>query len=93
MADTMDFPLTRQGVRDLDSPRRASNVNVGSGEHAVSTMAAAVLAGVALRVGSLTGLLMGTAGATLAYRGVTRHCSVNAAIGKNTANRTTPYAC
>jgi uncharacterized membrane protein len=90
MAETMNYPLTHQGVRNLDSPRRALNtgagkVNVGPDERAVSTLSGAVLTGFALGMGGLCGLLVGTVGAALVYRGLSGHCSAYAAIGINTA--------
>jgi uncharacterized membrane protein len=90
MAETTNYPLTHQGVRNLDSPRRAltaetSKVNVGSDERAVSTLSGGVLAGFALGMGGLCGLILGTVGAALVYRGLSGHCSAYAAIGINTA--------
>jgi uncharacterized membrane protein len=87
MAAVMNYPMTHQGVRDLDNPirPRPSSVNVGPEERAASTVAGAVLAGIGLGRGGLVGLLFAAAGGALAYRGVTGHCSAYAAAGINTA--------
>jgi uncharacterized membrane protein len=87
MVGTMNYPMTRQGVRDLDNPIRpnSSGVNVGPDERAASTLAGAVLAGIGLGRGGLVGLLFAAAGGALAYRGVTGHCSAYATAGINTA--------
>jgi uncharacterized membrane protein len=91
MAETINYPITHQGVRNLDNPRRAldvgsNKVNVSPDERAVSTMSGALLTGFALGMGGVCGLLLGTAGAALVYRGLSGHCSAYAAIGINTAN-------
>ena len=90
MAATSDYPLTHQGVRNLDSPRRtvdyrSKEVNVGPGERAVSTLSGAVLTGIGLGTGGTSGLLLGITGAALVYRGLSGHCSAYAAMGVNTA--------
>jgi uncharacterized membrane protein len=85
MAAVMDYPMTHQGVRDLDHPRRPNQVNVGPNERALSTLGGAILAGLGLSEGGLCGLLIAATGAALAYRGVTGHCSAYAAAGINTA--------
>jgi uncharacterized membrane protein len=87
MAAVMNYPMTHQGVRDLDNPirPRSSGVNVGPEERAASTVGGAVLAGIGLGRGGLVGLLFAAAGGALAYRGVTGHCSAYAAAGINTA--------
>ncbi len=68
MPATMNYPLTHQGVRDLDAPLGAmksggKDVNVGAEERAVSTLSGAILGGFALGIKGLSGLLLGTAGA------------------------------
>jgi uncharacterized membrane protein len=84
-----DYPMTHQGVRDLDNPirpgRRAGGVNVGPDERAASALGGAVLAGFGLARGDLCGLLLAAAGGALAYRGVTGHCAGYAAAGIDTA--------
>jgi len=87
MAEVMNYPMTRQGVRDLDNPLPPSQVNVGPNERAASTLGGAVLAGFGLGNGGLVGLLFAVAGGALAYRGVTGHCSAYAAAGINTARQ------
>jgi hypothetical protein len=97
----MEYPMTHQGVRDLDNPiqknrlshrshsgSRGSRVNVGPTERAFSTVGGAALAGFALGLGGFWEILLGAAaGTALAYRGLTGHCSAYAASGINTARR------
>jgi hypothetical protein len=54
MAAAYEFPTTRQGIRDLDQPRRAgrSRVNVGETERALSSIGGAMLAGLGVTVGA-----------------------------------------
>jgi len=85
MAEVMRYPMTHQGVRDLDNPIRPSRVNVGSSERLVSAAGGALLAGFGLGRGGLAGLLLAALGGALVYRGVTGHCSAYAAVGVNTA--------
>ena len=85
MAAVMNYPMTRQGVRNLDHPLRPSRANVGRDERAASTVGGAILAGIGLGRGGLVGLLFAAVGGALAYRGVTGHCSAYAAAGINTA--------
>jgi len=85
MTATIDYPLTRQGVRDLDNPLRPSRINVGPTERALSTIGGAMLAGFGLEQGDLCGLFLAATGAALAYRGVTGNCPGYAAAGINTA--------
>jgi uncharacterized membrane protein len=88
MSTAVEYPMTRQGVRDLDNPirrRSGTGVNVGSGERAASTLGGAMLAGMGLAQGGFSGLLLIAAGGALAYRGVTGHCPAYAAAGIDTA--------
>jgi hypothetical protein len=87
MSEVMDYPMTHQGVRDLDRPIRRieARVNVGPDERTASTLGGSVLAGFGLAHGGLEGLLCMISGAALVYRGVTGHCSAYAAAGINTA--------
>jgi uncharacterized membrane protein len=86
MSRLMDYPLTRQGVRDLDNPIHPnSHVNVGPEERTASVLGGAVLAGIGLARGGLCGLLVAAAGGALVYRGVSGHCSGYEATGINTA--------
>jgi len=84
MTAVMEYPLTHQGVRDLDNPTRPTRVNVGPSERAVSAVGGGLLAGFGLGQGSAAGLLLAAVGGALAYRGVTGHCSAYAAAGINT---------
>ncbi len=81
----VDYPLTRQGVRDLDHPIARSRVNVGPGERAVSALGGVFLAGFGLRRGGLVGLLLVATGGALACRGIAGHCPAYAAAGLNSA--------
>lgn len=92
MSRITEYPLTRQGVRDLDNPIRrnvsrasAAQQNVGTGERALSTLGGAMLAGMGMLCGGLKGLLMMASGGALVYRGVTGHCPGYQAAGINTA--------
>jgi uncharacterized membrane protein len=87
MAEARTFPMTRQGVRDLDNPRRPSPawVNVGPEERTASALGGAALAGLGLARGGTAGLLLAAAGGALAYRGLAGHCPLYAAYGVNTA--------
>lgn len=80
------YQMTRQGVRDLDNPVRpaSSKVNVGPNERAMSSVGGAILAGLGVEKGGLTGLALAALGAALVYRGQTGHCSLYAATGVNT---------
>lgn len=86
MTATMEYPQTHQGVRDLNSPRRApTRVNVGPEERAASTILGGLLAGFGLGYSGVGGMLLAAAGGALAYRGYSGHCSAYAAAGVNTA--------
>lgn len=87
MAEAMTYPMTHQGVRDLNNPVRPgrSRVNVGPNERAASVLGGAILAGLGLSCGKLSGLALAALGGGLVYRGVTGHCSAYAATGVNTA--------
>jgi uncharacterized membrane protein len=88
MATAYEFPTTRQGIRDLNQPRRAvgSPVNVGETERALSSIGGAMLAGLGISRGGLSGLLLGAFGAALVYRGSTGHCALYEAAGVDTAH-------
>ncbi len=86
MASTLDFPMTHQGVRNLDAPRRPpSRINVGPSERAASTVLGGLLVGFGLGYCGVAGMLVAAAGAGLAYRGVTGHCYGYEAADINTA--------
>jgi uncharacterized membrane protein len=87
----LDYPVTRQGVRDLDNPIRPANdaedaVNVGQTERTASAIGGALLAGLGLAKGGFDGLLLMALGGALAYRGYSGHCAAYAAAGINTAS-------
>jgi uncharacterized membrane protein len=84
---TMNYPMTRQGVRDLDHPIRpgaGGGVNVGPNERAASTIGGALLAGLGVGQGGLCGLGLVALGAALAYRGYSGHCAAYSAMGVDT---------
>jgi hypothetical protein len=74
MTEVMNYPVTRQGVRDLDHPIRPSRVNVTTDERPTSTPRA-IPVGFGMRRGGLFALLLGALGGFLVYRWVTRHSS------------------
>ena len=85
-----DFPLTHQGVRNLDQPRQVRGrnpmpVNVGPDERVLSALGGGALAGLGLASRGWMGLGLLFAGGSLLVRGLTGHCTVNQAIGRNTA--------
>jgi uncharacterized membrane protein len=86
MASAMQFPMTHQGVRDLNNPVRPASkkVNVGPNERMASSLGGAVLAGAGVGQGGLCGLALAALGAALISRGQTGHCSLYAAAGINT---------
>src|SRR5438270_456187 len=98
--ETMTFPRTRQGVRDLDraasgvlpisggAPASTAPVNVGSNERLLSAIAGGVLALTGLSRGTVLGLGAALAGGALVYRGLSGHCSLYQALGVNTAGQT-----
>jgi hypothetical protein len=55
--------------------------NVGQGERTISLLSGAILAGLGLTRGGLSGLAMIGMGGALAYRGATGHCSVYQSLG------------
>jgi uncharacterized membrane protein len=85
---SVNYPMTRQGVRDLDHPIQPGSggggVNVGPGERAASALGGALLAGLGLGRGGVCGVAMAAIGAALAYRGYSGHCSAYSALGVNT---------
>jgi uncharacterized membrane protein len=88
MVQVNEYPMTRQGVRDLDRPAKSSastQVNVGSTERTLSTIGGTALVGYGLMNGSLWGLLLAAAGGAFIYRGMTGHCPAYAAADINTA--------
>jgi uncharacterized membrane protein len=89
MAEVMDYPMTRQGIRNLDSPirRKVPYVNVGEGERAASAIGGTVLAGAGLACGGMKGLLLVAVGGALVYRGLSGHCAGYAAVGMNTTEK------
>ena len=58
--------------------------NVGQGERTISLLSGAILAGLGLSRGGLSGLAMIGMGGALAYRGYTGHCSMYQAMGVDT---------
>nr|WP_276510386.1 YgaP-like transmembrane domain [Longimicrobium terrae] len=63
---------------------RGGDVNVGRTERIASTVGGSVLAILGLRRGGASGVLLAAAGAALAHRGVTGHCAVYSALGRDT---------
>ena len=85
-----DFETTHQGVRDLDQPRQASRndpmrVNVGDRDRSLSALGGGALLTAGLLRGGCAGLALLWTGAALLLRGLTGHCMVNEALGRDTA--------
>ena len=100
MPDTMTFPMTRQGVRDLDnadrdvlpvSGGRASaaglGVNMSEAERVLSAVSGSALAVFGLTEGGLLGMSMMLGGGVLAYWGLTGHCPLLTALRMNHSGR------
>jgi uncharacterized membrane protein len=103
MPETMTFPLTRQGVRDLDrikrpvlpvsggpAPSPHACVNVGPTERFLSTIGGGAAALFGLTRGTLAGFSLALAGGALLYRGLTGHCHIYEAVGMNTSGQPDP---
>jgi hypothetical protein len=95
MQETIDFPRTRQGVRDLDilkkpmapvsgGPAPTQKVNVGSSERILSAVGGTVLAAYGLSQFTPFGLALMALGGSLIFRGTTGHCAMYSAFGLNT---------
>lgn len=95
---TMSFPMTRQGVRNLDEVRepilpvsggrasaQPSAVNVGTGERMASAVGGGALVAYGLTRGTGLGLALSLVGAALFFRGLTGHCDLYHALGKDTS--------
>ena len=85
-----DYPLTHQGVRNLDQPHRVRGrdpmpVNVGPEERVLSALGGGALTALGLASRGWIGLGLLLAGGSLLVRGATGFCAVNQAIGRNTA--------
>ena len=85
-----DYPLTHQGVRNLDQPYRFRGgdpmpVNVGPSERMLSTLGGGALTALGLASRGWLGIGLLFAGGSLLVRGLTGHCTLNQAIGRNTA--------
>ena len=72
MATVTDYPMTRQGVRDLDRPLRPGRVKVGQRDGAMSAFAGAILAGFGLARGGLAGFLLVAAGGAVVFPWIRR---------------------
>lgn len=99
MPETMTFPTTRQGVRNLDAikgdvlpvswpTRPPQRVNVGQAERWASVLGGALLAAFGVSERGVGGLTMGALGGALLYRGLTGHCHLYGALGLRTTGPT-----
>jgi uncharacterized membrane protein len=87
MAQTYDGVVSDERWENLRrSEPPPEGVNVGKTERLISVVAAAAVAAVGLRRKRLRPLLLPVAG-SLFSRGVTGHCAVNRALGRNSARR------
>jgi len=85
-----DYPVTHQGVRNLDQPRQTTGgdpmpVNVGTEERLLSAVGGGALTALGLASRGWLGLGLLFAGGSLLVRGATGFCAVNQALGRNTA--------
>lgn len=85
-----DYPRTHQGVRNLDQPYRSGGgnpmpVNVAPSERMLSSLGGGALTALGLASRGWLGLGLLFAGGSLLVRGVTGHCTLNQALGRNTA--------
>ncbi len=67
-------------------------VNLSHSERRLSNIAGGVLALMGLARGSLGGVAMAGLGGWLLYRGITGHCPMNAAMGRDTSDPASPQA-
>jgi len=97
-AEATQFPITRQGVRDLDAGSRTSPAmqggssssktslkNVGDRERAVSLLVGGGLIGACLARPSIVNLTLGLLGGGFVFRGWTGHCDLYQTLVMNTA--------
>ena len=103
---TMSFPMTRQGVRNLDAvdadkilpisgaptAAQAFPTNVGEAERWLSTAAGSALVTFGLLRATKLSLIGALVGGAMIYRGVTGHCSLYQAMGHSTAAPADPTA-
>jgi len=100
---TTTFPITHQGVRDLNQTKhpvlpisgrattpKPPRINVGETERMFSAAGGALLVGFGLGQGSLMGVGLALAGGALLYRGIGGHCALYASMGINTADAPRP---
>ena len=74
MAQRFDYPMTRQGIRDLDNPIQDDASSREAAERTACVLGGAMLAGLGLAKGGLTGLVVAAAGGAIAYCGVAGYC-------------------
>lgn len=74
----------RHEVEHVISMLPAPKKNVGKNERTASLAAGALLAGLGLKRGSLSGLLLAAAGGLIAYRGLTGYCGLYDKLGVST---------
>ena len=90
----LSFPMTRQGVRNLDAvhenvlpvsggkaPTQAPGTNISKNEQWLSTGTGTVLTLLGLSRGGLGGLMAVAAGGALLYRGYSGHCALYKSLG------------
>ena len=101
---TMSFPMTRQGVRNLDAvnarnilpvsgaPLRhaAPGQNVGDSERWLSTAAGAALVVFGLARATKLSLIGSLVGGALLHRGLTGRCELYGMLGQTTAGPADP---
>ncbi|MGA0558056.1 SRPBCC family protein [Larkinella sp. VNQ87] len=88
MASLNTAALENSGIEKLEPAVSGSSViNVGEDERVWSTVGGGMLLTYGLKRGSIGGLLLAAAGGYLVYRGMSGHCPMSEAIGRNTADR------
>lgn len=82
--------MTEAGPRSGRQHDAGGYINVGDSERWLSLVGGGLLGIYGLTRRSLGGLALAAAGGSLAYRGVTGHCSLYGALGLNTADHRGP---
>lgn len=82
----------QQQAGDRPEAQPAHWVNVSHAERRVSTIAGGMMTLLGLTRGSLGGLVMAGLGGMLVYRGVSGHCPLCAAVGRDTSDPAEPEA-
>ncbi|GAB3271013.1 SRPBCC family protein [Larkinella harenae] len=86
MAGNKTTVLENSGIGQLEPETSGSSlINVGEEERVWSTVGGGLLLTYGLKKASIGGILLAAVGGYLAYRGMSGHCPVSEAVGRNTA--------